>query len=59
MEVVAIAVGDRYGWLQHINLAYCCQLTDAGILALGDGCDQLQSINLTHCNQVTDADVIA
>ena len=46
-------------WPARLNLAYCNQVTDVGLLAIGAGCPALTSLNLRGCWRLTDAGLSA
>merc|ERR1711871_913289 len=51
------AVAARCEQLQHLELGYCSNITDASIQAVAEGCHQLQHLNLCGCSCITDAGV--
>jgi hypothetical protein len=48
-------VGRGYPNLQTLNLDYCRNITDAGLMEVGRGCPNLQTLNLWNCTNITDA----
>ena len=45
--------------VESVNLAYCPEVTDAGVQALAKHCPDLESVNLACCFKVTDVGVQA
>ena len=54
--IAALAAG---GCLQHVNLTWCIQLTDAAVIALAVGNANLQLLSLHGIRGITDAGVDA
>ena len=54
--IAAVAKGCP---LQHINLTWCVQLTDAAVLALAEGCPNLELLSLHGIRGITDASIDA
>ena len=54
--IAALAAG---GCLQHVNLTWCIQLTDAAVIALAKGSPHLQLLSLHGIRGITDAAVDA
>ncbi|CAK0782811.1 hypothetical protein CVIRNUC_006006 [Coccomyxa viridis] len=52
--IAALAAG---GCLQHVNLTWCIQLTDAAVIALAKGSPNLQLLSLHGIRGITDAAV--
>lgn len=52
--ITAVARGCS---LQHINLTWCVQLTDAAVVALAQSCPDLELLSLHGIRGITDAGI--
>ncbi|KAF0689499.1 Aste57867_19056 [Aphanomyces stellatus] len=52
VSVAALAQCAHLAW---VNLAWCENVTDAGVLDMAKGCPELEEVVLTYCSQLTDA----
>ena len=55
--MVAVASGCLQ--LSSLDLSYCFNITDVGVVAVASMCKQLTTLNLRHCSKITDAAVVA
>ncbi|KAK9080741.1 hypothetical protein SSX86_000499 [Deinandra increscens subsp. villosa] len=53
------AIGCNCGQLQSLNLGWCEEVGDAGVMSLAYGCHDLRSLDLCGCVLITDESVIA
>lgn len=45
--------------LQHLNIAFCFEATDIGLVSLSKACPDLQDLDITGLTQVTDKSILA
>ncbi|KAF9121375.1 hypothetical protein BG015_005853 [Linnemannia schmuckeri] len=45
--------------LQHLNIAFCFEVTDIGLVALSEKCPDLQQLDITGLTQVSDKAILA
>ncbi|MFN3246618.1 MAG: leucine-rich repeat domain-containing protein, partial [Leptonema sp. (in: bacteria)] len=45
--------------LQHLDLSWCKNITDAGLIQLAQHIPSLQHLNLFRCHNITDAGLTA
>ncbi|GLT74867.1 hypothetical protein SLA2020_466330 [Shorea laevis] len=53
------AIGRNCGLLQSLNLGWCDNVGDVGVMSLAYGCPDLRSLDLCGCVRITDDSVIA
>ncbi|XP_044511348.1 F-box protein SKP2B-like [Mangifera indica] len=53
------AIGRNCGRLQSLNLGWCENVGDIGVMSLAYGCPDLRSLDLCGCVHITDDSVIA
>ncbi|KAF5749087.1 hypothetical protein HS088_TW04G01049 [Tripterygium wilfordii] len=53
------AIGRNCCQLQYLNLGWCENVTDIGVMSLAYGCPNLRSLDLCSCVLITDDSVIA
>ncbi|KAK1432358.1 hypothetical protein QVD17_09254 [Tagetes erecta] len=53
------AIGDNCSQLQSLNLGWCENVSDAGVMSLAYGCPDLHALDLCGCVLITDESVIA
>ncbi|KAF9306662.1 hypothetical protein BGZ91_008538 [Linnemannia elongata] len=45
--------------LQHLNIAFCFEVTDTGLVSLSKACPDLQDLDITGLTQVSDKSILA
>lgn len=53
------AIGDNCNQLHTLNLGWCENISDIGVMKLAYGCPDLKALDLCGCVQITDESVIA
>ncbi|KAK4741033.1 hypothetical protein SAY87_024621 [Trapa incisa] len=53
------AIGRNCRWLQSLNLGWCDNISDDGVVRLAFGCPHLRVLDLCGCVRITDDSVIA
>ncbi|RVX03241.1 F-box protein SKP2B [Vitis vinifera] len=53
------AIGRNCSQLQSLNLGWCEDVSDAGVMSLAYGCPDLRALDLCGCVHITDESVIA
>ncbi|KAD4386303.1 hypothetical protein R6Q59_009555 [Mikania micrantha] len=53
------AIGYNCGQLQSLNLGWCEEVGDVGVMSLAYGCHELRALDLCGCVLITDESVIA